>query len=277
MKTTRTLLFLLLTFFAYTTSFAQTLHIIGVQDNTDPELGTAIDVKHMQNFVAKVKEQTLMNLNAQFFSKTDFRNDPVALGSKVRGLNVGGDDVVIFYYTGHGFNPEGSDFSSFKLSGNGDYRTYNMDKVHAILKEKNPRLLITIYDACNYHERMDMPFVVNRAPDEQLAFQKLFLLAEGEIKVASNTAGYRGFSYSSPRVGGVFSNALLSAINLAIGGEAEEVTWENILKITRKNVHDSTRNVSTGAQIPYYVEQVTYADREEEGTPETNTDENENW
>lgn len=267
-----TILFVLLS----SLTFAQTLHLIAVSDDTDADLGVKKDIEHIEKFVNKVQQMTQMELNKNYFTKSSLKDDPTRLGAEIYALDVDANDVVIFYYTGHGFNGENSEFSAFQVDGStdGNYSTYKLDKVHSILQEKNPRLLITMYDACNWNNNNDNNALLVHLTDQELAsYEKLFLKAKGDIKVASNKVGAYRYSYTSPELGGTFSNAFFTSVNTTVVKPLSEVTWDSVLSSTEAIV----KKYSEEKQIPYYSANVEYSTRSHHDTPDNPKPTNEGW
>ena len=207
----------------------------------------------MKNFAKEVANKTLMTLEYHYFTHQDFEDGGSTFLNELNSLNVGSQDVICFYYTGHGYNDEGSNFPAFGLN-----TTYPLDWIHSQFKRKEARLTMTIYEACNWLEREHSQEIFAFNSNETLKLSKLFKSAKGEIKIASNTAGVRAYSYTKPAYGGLFTNTFLNTItDYLVGKDYESVTWDNIMHDTTKKTEYDAAQLGKN-QVPYSYINVSY-------------------
>jgi hypothetical protein len=91
------------------------------------------------------------------------------------------------------------------------------------LQRKNPRLLITMADACNVF----VPGITQRGraeKNEAVGFKKLFLGYKGHIIASSSVP--EQFSFSDPQNGGTFTRQFLMALNEVQASSNPD--WESI-------------------------------------------------
>lgn len=130
----------------------------------------------------------------------DVQTNPVNCKKAVQNLNVEPDDIIIFYYIGHGGRPVGQDPNKYPypqmcLAQNSDEGLVPLTWVHDVLKSKGARLTITIGMCCNSESRGMTPktkplFSANYGKayveeDAVANIQKLFLESKGDIIATS--------------------------------------------------------------------------------------------
>lgn len=170
----------------------------------------------------------------------------------LNGLNPGSNDIVVFYYSGHGFRwSDQTDAypqmdvraSSYtKLSAE---TTLSVSSVYNLLDKKGARLNIVITDCCNsdigINKMTETSFLAGRSYQtphiEKL--QKLFLATKGNLIVTSSSAGQ--VSWSNSVNGGFFTLSFLQAFHEEISYlKTQEPSWDNILKKSHANTVQKT-------------------------------------
>jgi Caspase domain len=235
-------------------SFAANLDLFIVQDDTDPGIGAVVDFRKVQDNAKYIAEITGLTYRVHAYTKTELKNNPEKLSTDIRAFTCGTDDVVWFYYSGHGFNEEnGSRFGAFSV----DSKKFSADKVESVFTSKNPRLLLVMYDACNWTHTVGYT-LASRPPGSALeeGLKRLFIYSKGTVKVASNTAGYRKFSYGDAVYGGLFTRTFSSTLmEMAM---TNNCTWEGVLQSTKNTVQSASVRSPEKEQVPYYEANVRY-------------------
>jgi len=211
-----------------------TIYLITVADTYDPSIGNSCrnDMTNISNMMYKIKNELGVDLKVVNLAGGDVTKYQVQ--SKISGLSVSSNDVLLFYYSGHGYNktPKVSDFPCMALDG----EDYLLEDVYTSLKAKSPRLTLVIGDLCNSLPRTrdgtgrsgeiafksSMNFEYNK-------LARLFLQAKGSM--ISTSSDYNEFSFSLPDGNG--EGAFTKSFIASLVKEASVISgspgdWSNI-------------------------------------------------
>ncbi|MGC2629290.1 MAG: caspase family protein [Rhodomicrobium sp.] len=227
----------------YEFGFAQTLHVINIADtrkDTDNYEGFAANFESVRAFANKVAKSTNMHISWTEIKGNDYNCEIIK--SKVEALSAGTDDVIIFYYSGHGQSPKtnandttASKFPSFQCddpehpSPVGDLP--NLEAISTLLRGKHARLTISVADSCN---KLPIEFLqpkaygppVKRPPVDRL--KTLFLDFQGYALLTSSSPDE--FSYYSPTDNvGFFTQQLLENLQKPMPGVRDANVWSEAL------------------------------------------------
>jgi hypothetical protein len=175
----------------------------------------------------------------------------------VDGINVSADDVVFFYYAGHGFRRDSSQtqFPEFFCGGPRDPTEALSQAVDGIkARQQQPRLIIAIADACNkITEPAPAAAAAPEPPgDRKGALLQLFKAYRGTLIMSGAIPGeYSWYMTAGASLGGFFTNQLLVAINQNINRSGPNVRWEAIAAEAVKPIFVPTNPPVT--QTPQYL------------------------
>lgn len=205
----------LLSLLLVTISNAQTIHWLTFIDTTDKNVdANGIDhgVGCMDLIGRKVLYSKFINVVNSALAEKGYKSDiqdywdtstsPENCKKAVQNLFCKPEDIVVFYYIGHGGRPENDDvkahpYPQMFLAQNSDRKLIPLEWVHNTLKSKGARLTITIGMCCN---KKDANMSIKRAPSFQTtvnfgsayvpnvsinAIQQLFLENKGDIIATS--------------------------------------------------------------------------------------------
>lgn len=170
------------------------------------------DEKLMREEIRNVEKYTGMAIK---YYQTSFNKQSV--NQILSSLDCGPDDVILFYYSGHGYNLGNSDFPCIDLRNAPGYTMHvNLSDIHSRLKGKGARLVMSIGDCCNN-------VVGQRAPlsdfeKNQSKYKTLFLYTKGDFLITSSQKSQ--FSW-----GGCFTPSFLRALQ-----ESKNADWKDILE-----------------------------------------------
>lgn len=227
------------------------LYAILVADTKDDDIGEdcSDDLEKMHALTEKIALHTGLSLVQVHI--TGRKLTPEKLLKTVDNLEVEPDDVVIYYYTGHGYRtrsmgstPPWPIYEFFETS-QGVESEYVMEK----LESKNPRFLLAINDCCNVFlkKNEEEPLLVRdlRRIDPHILAQNyslLFLDTSGVIKISSATPGE--YSYTVEEVGdygGKYTNAFVKSFYKVVSS-SKKANWDSLLKNASKNLKDKDQH-----------------------------------
>mgnify|MGYP002762262612 FL=1 len=178
----------------------------------------------------------------------------------LNNLSCGKDDIVFFYYSGHGGrSPQDKEdaFPWMQLVVD-PYRTqwnaddyYPLSEVLKRLYSKQPRLTIVLGDLCNSLSNaipskdvpaMKGPTKISKAPCD--FYRDLFLNVKGFIIASSSKPGETSAACTE---GGAFTIAFTKALQIMVS-EQMNADWETLLKYTCYLTQESM----SGKQHPIY-------------------------
>ena len=263
MKTLKYLLFIC-SLFVYTSVQAQKLHVVVFCDTNDESIG---ENKESERKITMNEMQTIACCLEEFGYDSEFTEcygnncNKSNLMNVINNLSIGPDDVVFFYYGGHGtraLNNETDKFPQMCLGEDYQENFVPTTLVKNIIMKKNPRLAVILTACCNKEQRgVTIKSVVaeseNYTKEAELnkdAFKKLFLESTGSVVMTSSKAGQ--YSYSG-KEGGIFCLTFWIAMEYVGKGELTS-DWNIICETIKQNVAQVPINTKDGIvhQEPYY-------------------------
>lgn len=241
-------------------SFSQTFHAIIFADTYDTDIGESVkrDRYNMINNFDLMARANNMKLNLLDDCKgSDFNKENAE--QILKGLKCGSQDIVFFYYSGHGVRAYGEPSPYPQLSfGSGDKNKIALHTVDEAIAKKNPKLRIIMADCCNSYNTNISPkddsggdkASVYDEPKVKY-FESLFGKLSGSVIVASSKAGETSTAY---RVGGAFTFSFLNELQKMVVGN-NNADWKTLLERTR------TATFNLAAHTPVFSVNVQIVDR----------------
>lgn len=216
---------------------AQTIHVFNFCNTLDPNIGCEVDYVRTTQEAGLIAAFLNYDINYYNGEGEDCSNEN--LMNALNSLNCGKDDVILFYYSGHGTRSpqDKSEFPQMCLK----YSGYEQDKFVAMytviekLQAKGARFTLVMADCCNVASAgISAKSLMSKeggaiVDDEMVAsnYRKLFLENNGMVAVTSSKKGQ--YSQGGNTHGGVFSYAFFEiALYAACTGEIP-ATWDNVL------------------------------------------------
>lgn len=233
---------------------AADLHFILVAETNDPAIGTIDDLVNARAWAETIAANTGLALNLQTCAGDDVTL--LRVSQVVNNLDVTSDDVVYFYYSGHGGNPDHRKwpvmyFLSSIASGGGGVA---FDDVVTALQAKGPRLLIVLADCCNnyfdeagrYAPRFDAG---SPNPLEIENFRRLFVDFEGTVLASGSSPGE--YSLGGEGFGGLFTNTFMDVF-MGLARTRSDLTWDEVLSQASINTAAEAATVDHVDQHPQF-------------------------
>ena len=231
---------------------AQTLHslvFINKCESEDRKDDRTADYNKMQKFLTDVANRLGYTNNLRMHTCNEFTVSKAL--SEVNNLNVRENNVVIFYYHGHGANLTTNKYDKWPamhlspIEDNVDISTFlEQSKLRTELESRcrNAKLVLCIADCCN-----GFAFKSNAANTMETRYKdnikKLFTGFSGQkfIMISACKAGQLGYSLST---GSVYGDYFREAIDYYSG--QDNPTWESVLsRAQTKTANDNARRNHT--------------------------------
>jgi len=204
-----------------------TLHAVILADIDDNKIGesTKVDFKNINNLVQDIAINTGMILAKHSVIGNNLNN--LNVRTIINNLPVKRNDAVIFYYAGHGKNPQtGTQWPSMILKD----ENLELNFVVSKLKQKNPRFFLAIADTCNDFPNYKRDFVTDIGTFltfKRQNYQNLFLKTRGYIVASGAKPGQ--LSWSDSNFGGLFTSQFLENLNRQ-ASSSRQANWHTIMK-----------------------------------------------
>lgn len=170
----------------------------------------------------------------------------------ISGLNCGANDVIFFYYSGHGVHAEADPEDGWLPQMCLNYKSYDQDKfvpvtyVRDRLGSKGARLLVILTDCCNSEASWvsvkglvkQQKGVPNTDEIDVMKLKKLFYESRGTVIATSSKRGQVSYG---PKEGGCFSTAFWDEIYRVEQG-AGNADWHSVIEATKKRTLKYTNN-----------------------------------
>lgn len=221
---------------------SQTLHCIIVADTKDRAIGAGCekDLADMASRMDSVAHQLGYRFHLVPRAGSDFNK--AGLERAIDEVQCTGNDVLVFYYSGHGFSTPSRN-SHFPLLY---LRTDSTDlvAVHQRLKAKKPRLCITLGDCCNnvlsdlrtlFPKPLQLAAKGLDTRKETEILRRLFAETKGDILIATAKRGEKATSTTS--YGSFYTYALLTTLRYAEAYN-NTISWESLLKESESRLQE---------------------------------------
>jgi len=235
---------------------AADLHLITFIDTTDSAIGTVEDLQNALQWADLLSASTGLTLRLQAYSGADV--NVTKTRNVLNSLQVGSDDVIYFYYSGHGYNPGDRKWPVLTYVNTWYGTDVSLDEVVETLIPKQPRLLVILADCCNSYpggtsQSLRLPSTLSAT--QQANFRRLFCDFRGSVLASGASPGQ--VSLGGAGEGSLFTNFFMyDAITLA--SSAGDLTWAAVFaKTTADTQAEAATIILVGetepvVQVPQY-------------------------
>lgn len=243
----------------------QTLHLILTGDIQDKSIGTAVrnDLSSMKDLFSNISSHH-PKLKLNLIEVTGSQLTKENITKQISNLKIGENDIVFFYYSGHGSNPlpKRSDFPTMALKGSG----YQLEAVYDNIRSYRPRLTLVVGDLCNSVPRVksdnNQEIMVSSIPYryDKTKIATLFLNAQGSM--ISTSSSYDEYSYCVNGAGAFTTGFLKSLRSTVNTGSHMSTDWQSIFKSSYTDAYNQTKRITnkkgTKGQNGFYRGNITY-------------------
>ena len=209
-------------------SGADKLHVIFAIATNEPEPFAGMvetDLKLMDDEIELIAFHTGLSLNKKVFKGKDF-TQPIVAGA-LRNLSAGPNDVILFYYSGHGFRTK-KKRSKWSYHHFPDNKPMDFAWVIQTLKGKGARLTIALTDACNnvvnIKVKQDQSMRIMAKSNLARGYKTLFLESKGHVSAPSSIPGEVSTATAS---GSLFTLSFLKALKNEVVKAAP--SWKSLM------------------------------------------------
>ncbi len=182
------------------------LYIFLVIQQDAGDVGSLDDGENMSALMDDVKELVPgINLIVKELSGEEATKERIQ--SELASISNCANDVIWYYYSGHGRNNDTYPESEAEVP---------LTWVYSSLKQKGARLTISMYDCCTYQEPTAQP-PADIHP-RTAGWKPMLLTSKGDY--LSSACSSREFSYGRAGAGGIYTNNFIDAFREGAGWEA---------------------------------------------------------
>lgn len=231
--------------FSAVNGFSETIHGIIVATTLDESIGDSVakDRDLLTKELEKVSRLTEMELNLKIIDGNRVRKE--VLAKAVLDLNPAPEDVVFFYFSGHGFRTDSKE-SQWPNMVMYDDESLDLYWIFQALNNKKPRMLFTFSDSCNNvlpDEYAPTPPALRASRVmEKEGYVRLFKEYSGSIIASSSIPGEYSMGYSN---GGAYTTQFLDVLHTLV--KSGTPSWTMVMD---KSI--SPIDYGSGTQHPQY-------------------------
>lgn len=259
------------TFFVAVAANSQTIHWLTFIDTEDPNVGNLDKTGRnvLYNRFVNVVNAALHDAGykSEIHDIYGAELSPERCKSEVERLNCSSDDIIVFYYIGHGTHApaENNPYPQMLLGSSDQSRFIPLKWVHDALKLKGARLTATIGMCCNVIQNVSAKnapmFSVNYGnveltDKERTSIQNMFIGHKGDFLLCSASKGQSSLGGETPLGAMDLFTAVMVTVfeDMAYEGNLE---WENLFGEVRHVVN----RVTAGKQTPFWNNNLSVANK----------------
>lgn len=234
---------------------AQTIHVVLYANTVADDIGKSVkkDVRRVRNEVSDIAREigygVLWNI-----ATTEGGCKKDNLLSDINSLQTNPEDIIFFYYSGHGWRKkiDTDPFPRMCLTERYSDDQPQVAEIRSLINRKSAHLKMIVTDCCD-----SFPRTVGSMPAKSYGkgpsiiskgaytsnYKKLFIDTKGEIVITSSKPEQT--SGCNDEIGGFFTYAFFDILKISVQN-TNTSDWNTILESTRRNV------MQYFMQEPYY-------------------------
>ncbi len=231
------------------------MHLLLVANTNDSALkeAAAIDLNKAETLFSDLADFLGIKSNIHKVYGNDFSKSNVL--KAMDRLRPKPNDIVIFYYSGHGFRTKNkpSPYPMFDLRGKKgqNYLTESLsiDSIYSLIRKKGARMNLIIGDCCNWNPDIPLPYATKPIPESRASevpwdeekCRQLFLNPI-PITIMAAAADKNQLAVSNPIIGSFFLHHFKQMLQTQLSTTNKDYfSWYQILDETRTNTYRRSR------------------------------------
>ncbi len=222
--------------------YCDTLHAIIVSDSLASNIGDCnlVDASNIRFELRQIARLTGMTLNEKVFIGDDALIENLIY--EMDHLNVQEEDMVFFYFSGHGGRIMEKETQWPMLLFSRDKKYLDLDMIADLISEISPRFSIIMADCCNNYldakskRGKEFSRTIKKIRLLAQGYKKLFLEMSGMLLIASSKEGQ--YSWTTDE-GSFFTNSFIKQLRRE--ALLEKPRWENIFENLEEDLIDLQR------------------------------------
>ncbi|GGM81576.1 hypothetical protein GCM10010967_11720 [Dyadobacter beijingensis] len=229
------------------------LHLIAVANTRDTTLGSSTrrDLDNIVGMFTRIANGLDMEIRVRKIADADFTKTAVEIA--IAQLQPAPSDIVVFYYSGHGFRYS-NDASlyprmSFRTQPFADLAKNNMsvEGVYKALLRKKAKVTLVLSDCCNEDIGSPVPMVEEflrvKAPPGRpplnISLCKKLFFPEKPVGIIIGSADKNQLAVCTDKLGGYFTNAFKVELEKRLFElSPADITWRTILAASRQQAFE---------------------------------------
>lgn len=230
----RKYLILFLVTFNVLLTYSQTLHVLLFVNEQEQgrEIDRRADMRNMYKFWGDIAGNIGYEYSPVKCTPSTFT--AFNIDKEIRELSIEKSDIVVFYYSGHGYNDESDIWPSLNLLD----RNYRQIDIMKKIKEVslNAKLILCIADCCNKQLTSSYDFTASYdALEDNNALTELFKGFKGKKSIIMSASKQGQYSWSHKQYGAYYGNCFRQVLSrLSISNPTWDIVLNEISDLTLK-------------------------------------------
>jgi hypothetical protein len=253
------------------------LILIVVANTHDPEIanGCAVDVRSIREVFQHLCRHTHYELCEMLIADIDYSRENIL--AAINAVEPSGDDVTVFYYSGHGFSYKEDPSKIFPQidlrQHNNNIRigfinthTENLTVMLDLLRFRGGRINIVIGDCCNsglqfkrmFNSRKEINIAEDILPPVSKSMSKK-MFSESAVSIVAAAANRGEYAVSDPKMGSLFTYSFTRSLAKLLAKEPSSdsyLPWHHLLEETKAKALKLSEAYDIGGGKPGHQEAI---------------------
>lgn len=233
------------------------LHLILVANTEDRKIGKtcAIDKESTHKLYNEIADYLGIHFNPIVIAGKDFSK--LNVERAINELRPGTEDIVIFYYSGHGFNDLKNntkypflDLRDKASQKYGDPYTMNIESIYQQLKRKGARMNLVFGDCCNNDPSQSSNISGEAASTRVSSIGwnmdncRALFMNNKKLSMLLAAASKGQLSAGNAADGGFFTFNFSESLEKAMGPFSNNVSWPGLLSVAQKQTIERAKRTA---------------------------------